>query len=381
VATVTGLTAERMLAIEAQSIVDGNVDAEGNLFLIRYDGQTIAAGTVIGPNAASKAYVDDITKGGTQDLKVKSLKITATNDVSATSTSPPFQIGDDSGANMVIDGNEIVPRNNGVGKKLYLEYGANSSTSAYTPTDPGDFSTKGYADANLASAKTYADSKVASAIASTELGTGVNLNTIVTPGVYTQGSTAEAVAGTNYPSSATQGVVAGLLEVFVASSTMMWQRYTPYGQYGDRVYIRGYYSGTWQPWKTLYTADIWDTGWITSGLSFGVASGYAIESYQLRKVGSQVKGQVNVTYSGTTLTTDAGGNLADKNNVLTMPSGWRNTSKAWALINIWVSGLPNWVGRAYNDGTGTIDLVAGSSTGQSLTSGTVLRFVIDYFID
>ncbi len=48
-ATVTGLTANRMLAIEAASVVDGDVDASGNLILTKHDGSQINAGSVIGP--------------------------------------------------------------------------------------------------------------------------------------------------------------------------------------------------------------------------------------------------------------------------------------------------------------------------------------------
>jgi microcystin-dependent protein len=47
-ATITGLTAERMLEIEAASVVDGDV-VSGNLVLTRHDGSTIAAGPVTGP--------------------------------------------------------------------------------------------------------------------------------------------------------------------------------------------------------------------------------------------------------------------------------------------------------------------------------------------
>lgn len=47
-ATVTGLTAERMLAIEAASVVDGAVVA-GDLILTKHDGTQIDAGSVIGP--------------------------------------------------------------------------------------------------------------------------------------------------------------------------------------------------------------------------------------------------------------------------------------------------------------------------------------------
>lgn len=46
--TVTGLTADRMLAIEAASVVDGDVVGD-NLILTKHDGSTINAGSVRGP--------------------------------------------------------------------------------------------------------------------------------------------------------------------------------------------------------------------------------------------------------------------------------------------------------------------------------------------
>lgn len=47
-ATVTGLTAARMLEIEGQSIIDGSIIG-GNLILEKFDGTTIDAGSVAGP--------------------------------------------------------------------------------------------------------------------------------------------------------------------------------------------------------------------------------------------------------------------------------------------------------------------------------------------
>jgi microcystin-dependent protein len=47
-ATVTGLTAARMLEIEAASVVDGDIVA-GNLILTKHDGSEINAGAVVGP--------------------------------------------------------------------------------------------------------------------------------------------------------------------------------------------------------------------------------------------------------------------------------------------------------------------------------------------
>lgn len=51
-ATITGLTAVRMLEIEGESIVDGAV-VGGNLILTRFDGTTINAGPVVGPTGAT----------------------------------------------------------------------------------------------------------------------------------------------------------------------------------------------------------------------------------------------------------------------------------------------------------------------------------------
>lgn len=46
-ATVTGLTAERMLEIEASSVVDGHIDEEGHLILVRHDESEIDAGNAL----------------------------------------------------------------------------------------------------------------------------------------------------------------------------------------------------------------------------------------------------------------------------------------------------------------------------------------------
>jgi microcystin-dependent protein len=47
-ATITGLTADRMLAIEGASVVEGEI-VDGKLILTKHDGTTIDAGSVIGP--------------------------------------------------------------------------------------------------------------------------------------------------------------------------------------------------------------------------------------------------------------------------------------------------------------------------------------------
>lgn len=55
------------------------------------------------------------------------LRLTAVNDVGLTSTSHAFQIGATTGANVIIDNNEIMARNNGASEQLYLNASGNTA--------------------------------------------------------------------------------------------------------------------------------------------------------------------------------------------------------------------------------------------------------------
>ena len=57
--TVTSLTADRMLAIEAASVVDGDVIG-GNLILTKHDGSQINAGPVTGPQGPQGPVGSDL---------------------------------------------------------------------------------------------------------------------------------------------------------------------------------------------------------------------------------------------------------------------------------------------------------------------------------
>ena len=57
--TVTSLTADRMLAIEAASVVDGDVVGD-NLILTKHDGSQINAGSVRGPTGAQGPVGQDL---------------------------------------------------------------------------------------------------------------------------------------------------------------------------------------------------------------------------------------------------------------------------------------------------------------------------------
>jgi hypothetical protein len=83
-----------------------------------------------------------------------------------------------------------------------------------------------------------------------EIPNAIDLNTYTTPGQYAQTNTAEAAAGSNYPTP----TIAGLLEVFANGSNMLWQRFTGYGGNvggGGYVWERGSYNGVWSTWQII----------------------------------------------------------------------------------------------------------------------------------
>lgn len=65
-ATVTSFTKERILQIEAATVVDGTVDESGHLILVRHDETTIDAGSVIGPTGPTGPTVSPGTIGYTE---------------------------------------------------------------------------------------------------------------------------------------------------------------------------------------------------------------------------------------------------------------------------------------------------------------------------
>lgn len=50
-ASVSGFTAERMLQIESNTVIDGYIDSSGDLILVKKDGSTVNAGKAVGPIA------------------------------------------------------------------------------------------------------------------------------------------------------------------------------------------------------------------------------------------------------------------------------------------------------------------------------------------
>lgn len=70
-ATVSGLTKDRMLAIEAASVVNGEVDVSGDLILERRDGTKFNAGHVHGADGADATALLEITDTDTTDVTLE----------------------------------------------------------------------------------------------------------------------------------------------------------------------------------------------------------------------------------------------------------------------------------------------------------------------
>lgn len=322
-ATATGYTAARMKAIEDSCITSGAVLLD-HLVLTRHDGTTIDAGNVRGlkgdkgdpgtpglnaapgdvnatPNTtpirtsdgrvktAPATQSDDAVQlarltDGTKTVTISQLRLKSSTDASATSTTHAFQIGDDTGQNVIVDNNEIVSRNNGVLSKLWLGFGAQVDTTI-TP-GPSELTHRTYVD---------------SLVAGIELAGGVDLNTITTAGAYSQSQNADATSGSNYPVQ-----LAGLLEVSTnvnGSGTMAWQRYRPYNTNAiDVFYERAWYSANgWSPWRMYSPSDVpWTTySSFASSVTTLVATGYG--PFRYRVVGDKVElnGPVQTTIART----------------------------------------------------------------------------------
>lgn len=265
-ATVTGLTAARMLGIEAGSVIGGSVNASGHLILTKHDGSTIDAGYMLVDVAT--AYVDSLVKGN---------NLPAVADLNAYHSRGTFFQNTNAGA---FDGNNYPMPYAGA-----LEVMANldetivwQKYSPYAIVNPSTFFRRvfylGVWSAwtrfdTLGNTGIYAINAYNASVGK-EILNAADLNSLVDSGMFTQTSNAEAASGTNYPVP-----LAGLLEVFRDPGSinltpgMVWQRYTPYGDGAGTTYIRSYYSGLWWPWKAQVSLVNGPRGWLNLGLKNG----------------------------------------------------------------------------------------------------------------
>jgi hypothetical protein len=186
-----------MKAIEDSCIVNASLNEQGQLIFTRRDGQTIYTGNVVGPKG------DQGTPG-------------QPSSVSVVGNTVPMRTGNGRIKAALAEQEDDV-----ISRKYLEEY------AALTPLEAHRWLTGENAASRIPS--------------------GVNLDTLTTPGVYFQPANISALVAYNYP----EADRAGMLEVFNNKTTMVWQRYTKYGDYDKDFYARSRYNNTWSPWTIV----------------------------------------------------------------------------------------------------------------------------------
>lgn len=184
---------------------------------------------------------------------------------------------------------------------------------------------------------------IAASPVATELGNAVNLDSITTPGIYSQASSAEAAAGSNYPALAPY---AGILEVFgnPGTQTIRMQRYSAFRNSNvspsPNIWERTWETASgWGAWRPLH----YDSGWVTTIASVAVAAtNFTITAAAVRRVDNAISFSLDYEWDAGTAISDGTGNIVGDPTIATMAAAWRPT------------GAPDQGGFTNNNGTRTI---------------------------
>lgn len=112
-----------------------------------------------------------------------------------------------------------------------------------------------------------------------------------------------------------------------------------------------------------------DTGWLSTTVTITPATNWAVTTYKVRKIDNALWVEVVLTYSGSTVTVGADGNIVDL-LAATMPAGWYPTV-ALADVSVTQAGTAQWFGTIATDGKLTI---THGIPALQLTSGTAVTF-------
>ena len=107
--------------------ITGDIELEGSSYITTLTKTApTAARTITFPDITGTVIttgnLSSITSVGTlTSIETGTIRITGTGDASLSSTTHGFQVGSTSGTNIIVDGNEIMARNNGAVSGLYLQ--------------------------------------------------------------------------------------------------------------------------------------------------------------------------------------------------------------------------------------------------------------------
>lgn len=370
-AQVTGLTAERMLAIEAGSVVSGLVRADGHLILTHHDGSQTDAGY-----AWSSLPASDTTQKGVLELATTAEAQAGTSGSLAV---PPSALG--AGLANVLpsrlktvnnlgsgkDPNSLTDTGwysgyswigalagYGIGALMVIQYSPDWITQVFFPIDASNrqlvrsrYSGTTWSPWSEYATKAYVDQKVSDLnlrISGTDTPANPDLNTYTSPGTWSISLTTWAVNGLNFPIQ-----VAGLLEVFTGSAATghVWQRYTPYGESGDHFWGRQYYGATgWTPWiryrgeKETYVTG---SGLVTMG------TGWTFGSCEILRVGRVISLIFNCTRSGAAIASNSTGNITNVSMAVIADPQYRPKIGYAPAVTGWGGNM--WSGYIGNNGT------------------------------
>lgn len=179
-----------------------------------------------------------------------------------------------------------------------------------------------------------------------------------------------------YPVSSTSSRSAlvsqiGLSNISTAKPLFVWRSNATQGR--NLEYTTN--GSTWH----YYSSSDDSTGFITSGLTFAMESGWTLNSYCLYREGKRAYGSVTVNRSGGTITPDANGNFTDA-PVLTMPVGWRMVEPTPVQTSATRTGVNSAFARFDVSPAGRLVATHGI-TGQQILNGQGWTFDVNYRVE
>lgn len=204
----------------------------------------------------------------------------------------------------------------------------------------------------------------------TELGAGVDLDTITRPGFYSQTSRTEATAGQNYPPRAAvlgDTVAEGILLVFASTGYVVVQQYheTSAGVIWQRTRL----NGAWESW---YPVGGGMEDWTLTPVSAepGVSNMRPVTGATQRGVNRRGAIAIQFDWTGATLTMDSNANYAGDQLLMTITDAAYRPPRDTELPLVQSGTATLWCRIS---ASGLVHMTHGSFPGQTMPNGSAWR--------